>query len=47
MNLSCDKILPCGCVCCGLKNETECLPCLKHELEVAEDYCPICYVSYE
>jgi E3 ubiquitin-protein ligase MYCBP2 len=39
---SCDKILPCGCYCCGIRNESSCLPCLKCELRCADEYCPIC-----
>lgn len=45
MQLCCDKFLPCGCPCNGVRDEPTCLPCLKHELSVAEDFCPICYVA--
>ena len=41
----CDKTLPCGCFCSGIRDEEECLPCLKCDLDVAGDYCAICYVE--
>ena len=38
----CEKTLPCGCACNGIKNETTCLPCLKHDLNIDEDeYCGV------
>ena len=43
--LSCERMLACGCPCQGIKGETNCLPCLKHDLEIASDYCSICYVE--
>ena len=44
--ISCEKTLPCGCACVGIKNEVECHPCLKHDLHIDEDeYCGICYVE--
>ena len=53
MNKNCDKMLPCGHVCCGFKGEGRCLPCLdpdcvkKNERltmgKTGDDYCSICY----
>jgi hypothetical protein len=44
--LCCDKTLPCGCACNGIRNEQTCLGCLKHDLKVDEDeFCGICYVE--
>jgi len=43
--LSCTKMLSCGCPCGGVRDEPECLQCLKHELKIAEEFCPICYVE--
>jgi len=44
--LCCEKILPCGCACNGIRNEATCLGCLKHDLHVDEDeFCGICYVE--
>ena len=31
MENACDKILPCGHLCCGFSGEKECLPCLNSE----------------
>ena len=31
MAKSCQKMLPCGHHCCGLKDERKCLPCLNLE----------------
>ena len=55
MNKSCDKVLPCGHLCCGFRGEEQCLPCLNEECvdknealtlsENADSYCVICYVS--
>jgi E3 ubiquitin-protein ligase MYCBP2 len=50
---SCDKILPCGHPCCGVKGEEKCLPCLhcgpaEGELALtqdADDYCVVCYTD--
>jgi E3 ubiquitin-protein ligase MYCBP2 len=42
---SCDKMLPCGCPCQGVRGESECLPCLRHELQCGDDYCPVCWVE--
>ena len=42
---SCERMLPCGCPCQGIKGEVACLPCLKHDLEIAEEFCPVCYVE--
>jgi len=40
--ICCEKTLACGCACNGIKNETECLPCLKHDLKIDEDeYCGV------
>lgn len=44
-DLCCDKMKECGCPCNGVRDEEECLPCLKHDLDVAEDFCSICYVE--
>ena len=50
----CQKRLPCGCLCCGIKDEKTCLPCLSAdceghiEAEIKEDrdtYCNICYTD--
>ena len=41
----CDRMLSCGCPCNGIKGEALCLPCLKHDLQVESDYCPICFVE--
>ena len=51
----CDKTLPCGHACCGVKGEEKCLPCL-HGCAVedtngpklkqdADDMCMICYTE--
>ena len=55
MNMSCDKMLPCGHPCCGSKDEAVCMPCLEPECveknpeltrgKNADDYCIICYTS--
>lgn len=45
MNLACTKMLPCGCPCGGIRGEENCMPCLKCEEKVADDFCPICYVD--
>ncbi len=42
--LSCLKMKACGCPCPGIRDEKECLPCLKCDLKKAEDFCAICYV---
>ena len=40
--ICCDKTLSCGCACNGIRNETECLKCLKHVLKIEEDeYCGV------
>jgi hypothetical protein len=41
--ICCTKINPCGCPCNGVAGELECLPCLKCELNEADEYCTICY----
>jgi len=50
----CQKRLPCGHLCCGIHNESVCLPCLDAdceghiEAEMKEDrdtYCNICYTD--
>ena len=41
----CEKMLSCGCPCNGIKGEVQCLPCLKHDLAIADDYCSVCYVE--
>eukprot|EP01006_Ploeotia_vitrea_P049935 TRINITY_DN67395_c8_g1_i1.p1 TRINITY_DN67395_c8_g1~~TRINITY_DN67395_c8_g1_i1.p1 ORF type:complete len:1605 (+),score=973.64 TRINITY_DN67395_c8_g1_i1:233-5047(+) len=44
----CTEQLPCGCPCNGVRDEAKdgvCLPCLKCELETADEYCSICYVE--
>lgn len=43
--ICCTKILACGCACNGVRDEKECLPCLKHTLKCDEDFCAICYVE--
>jgi E3 ubiquitin-protein ligase MYCBP2 len=42
---SCLKVLPCGCRCVGVGGEETCMPCVKCELEVNEDFCSICHVD--
>ena len=42
---SCTKTLSCGCFCCGIKDEKECLPCLKCVLRCESEYCIICGVE--
>lgn len=44
---SCLKTLACGCVCCGIRDEEECLPCLVHDFDEdqSEEMCAICYVE--
>ncbi len=45
----CRKIKDCGCKCLGVKDEEQCLPCLKEDckespnLPSVEDLCSICY----
>ena len=48
----CDKILPCGHACCGVKGEEKCLPCLhgcagddSKLKQDAEDMCMMCYTE--
>ena len=45
----CERMLSCGCPCNGIKGEKACLPCLKHDLAIEEEFCPICtpVVAYE
>lgn len=55
MSKTCNKMLPCGHVCCGFKDEQSCLPCLdsacvkKNEKLTngcsGGDYCTICQVE--
>ena len=56
MQLSCDKLLPCGHPCYGMGNDGKCLPCLHEEciqkmpekqrpMCTKDDFCPICYCS--
>lgn len=48
---SCNKVLPCGHVCCGIKGESECLPCLETDCPSKDpkcdkdEYCGICYTE--
>ena len=52
MENACDKILPCGHLCCGFSNEKKCLPCLNSECvhknadltfgQNEDSYCTIC-----
>lgn len=44
-SICCDRMLPCGCPCNGIKGEPKCLPCLKCEMKCENDYCPICYTE--
>ena len=37
--------LGCGCACYGLEGETDCPPCLEHQLAVADAVCCICYLD--
>ena len=48
----CDKTLPCGHPCCGVKDEEKCLPCLygcagddSKLKQDAEDMCMMCYTE--
>ena len=48
----CDKMLPCGHACCGVKGEEKCLPCLygcagddSKLKQDAEDMCMMCYTE--
>lgn len=48
----CDKTLPCGHACCGVKGEEKCLPCLygcagddSKLKQDAEDMCMMCYTE--
>ena len=48
----CDKTLPCGHTCCGVKEEEKCLPCLlgctsedPKLKQDADDMCMICYTE--
>ena len=48
----CDKTLPCGHTCCGVKGEEKCLPCLlgctsgdPKLKQDADDMCMICYTE--
>ena len=48
----CDKTLPCGHACCGVKGEEKCLPCLNgcagddsKLKQDAEDMCMMCYTE--
>lgn len=49
LEISCDKILECGHACCGIRNEAECLPCLRcvsdssNLTQDADDFCMICW----
>lgn len=43
-SVCCGKTLSCGHFCCGTI-DTPCLPCLRCDLNVADDYCAICYVE--
>jgi hypothetical protein len=45
LGLACDKTHKCGCPCGGVKGEAECLPCLRHDLDIAEEFCGVCYVE--
>src|SRR5690554_5763030 len=47
MEIACLKTLACGCPCGGIRDELECLPCLRHDLEedISEELCAICYVD--
>lgn len=56
MQISSDKILACGHICCGHKDSTVDLPCLEPECVEKmppqtklncnkDDFCPICYCS--
>jgi len=40
MELACTKFNKCGCPCGGVRDEKECLPCLKHDLEEDESEVP-------
>jgi hypothetical protein len=52
MNKNCDKVLPCGHICCGFKEEGKCLPCLDADCvkknkkltmeKTGDDFCTIC-----
>jgi hypothetical protein len=44
-DVCCDEQLPCGCACNGIRDEPSHLPCLKCDLNIAQDYCAICYVE--
>lgn len=41
--MCCERTLKCGCPCNGVKDEKQCLPCLKCELKCDEEWCTICY----
>lgn len=45
--LCCGRIKECGCPCNGVRDEKleDCLPCLKHDNDVGEEFCSICYVE--
>ena len=36
------SVLACGCPCSGVRDESRCLPCLSHQLDVAAELCAIC-----
>ena len=46
---SCGRLLACGHVCCGVRGEEECLPCLEEDCKACdaskEDFCNICYAE--
>ncbi len=42
---ACLMTLKCGCFCGGIRGEALCLPCLKCELKMDDDYCAICYTE--
>jgi len=41
----CEHVLPCGCRCYGILGESEHPPCLKCDLGINGEYCPICFVE--
>lgn len=47
--LSCGKVLVCGHPCCGVRGESECLPCLEEDCRACgtntDEYCNICYTE--
>ena len=48
--LACNQILECGHQCCGIRDEEQCLPCLKEECirppqENESDFCNVCFIE--